>query len=255
MAERVAELGFDGVDLTVRAGGHVKPEFAARDLPRAVKALKGQGIAVPMMTSDITSADETARATLETAAEHGIQFYRLGYYQYSKDKSLDDSLSEVHRELDALARLNERIGICGDYQNHAGEGYFGASLWDLWFATREIDPRWIGSQFDLRHASVEGAMAWPIDLRRVEDRVHTVVAKDFRWDGKGGVANCPLGTGVADFPRFFDLVGRTGAPVTVHLEYPLGGANDGAREITVPADTVLDAMRRDLGTVRRWLAR
>ncbi len=254
MAERVAELGFDGVDLTVRAGGHVEPANAIRDLPRAVKAIKERGLAVPMMTSDITTVNETSRATLETAAEHGIRFYRLGYYQYSRDKSLDDSLAEIRRQLGALAELNEKLRICGDYQNHAGEGYFGASIWDLWFATRDLDSRWIGSQFDLRHATVEGAMAWPIDLRRVMDRVHTVVAKDFRWTDDGTVANCPLGTGLADFPRFFDIVGRTGAPLTVHYEYPLGGANEGARKLTVPAETVLGAMRRDLAVVRKWLA-
>ena len=31
------EFGFDGVDLTVRPKGHVLPENAARDLPRAVE--------------------------------------------------------------------------------------------------------------------------------------------------------------------------------------------------------------------------
>lgn len=40
MAEAAAEIGFDGVDLAVRPGGHVVPEKVGNDLPKAVKALE-----------------------------------------------------------------------------------------------------------------------------------------------------------------------------------------------------------------------
>ena len=40
MSKVVAEMGFDGVDLTVRPQGHVLPERVEADLPKAVEAIR-----------------------------------------------------------------------------------------------------------------------------------------------------------------------------------------------------------------------
>jgi hypothetical protein len=42
LASTVKQIGFEGVDLTVRPGGHVLPERAAEDLPRAVEAIRAE---------------------------------------------------------------------------------------------------------------------------------------------------------------------------------------------------------------------
>ena len=57
-ARRIKGLGFEGVDLTVRPGGHVLPERVATDLPEAVKAIRGEGLSVPMITTAITRAGD-----------------------------------------------------------------------------------------------------------------------------------------------------------------------------------------------------
>ena len=44
MAAVAKEIGFDGVELTVRPKGHVLPENARRDLPKAVAAIKEHGL-------------------------------------------------------------------------------------------------------------------------------------------------------------------------------------------------------------------
>src|SRR5438552_15828647 len=44
LGKAVRDLGFPGVDLTVRAKGHVLPERAAEDLPRAVEILRKHGL-------------------------------------------------------------------------------------------------------------------------------------------------------------------------------------------------------------------
>src|SRR5512134_2749252 len=44
LGRAVKDAGFEGVDLTVRPGGHVLPERAAEDLPRAIDALTRQGV-------------------------------------------------------------------------------------------------------------------------------------------------------------------------------------------------------------------
>src|SRR6204780_2192531 len=38
------DIGFDGVDLTVRPGGHVLPERVEADLPAAVEVVRGAGL-------------------------------------------------------------------------------------------------------------------------------------------------------------------------------------------------------------------
>ncbi len=44
LGRAVKDCGFDGVDLTVRGGGHVLPERAVDDLPRALDAIRAQGV-------------------------------------------------------------------------------------------------------------------------------------------------------------------------------------------------------------------
>jgi L-ribulose-5-phosphate 3-epimerase len=43
-------------------------------------------------------------------------------------------------------------------------------------------------------------------------------------------------------------------PVCLHLEYPLGGADQGADKITVDKKVVFDAMKRDLQRVKELWA-
>jgi len=39
----------------------------------------------------------------------------------------------------------------------------------------------------------------------------------------------------------------------MHFEYPLGGANQGRREISCVPDVVIHAMKKDLGVLKHWL--
>jgi sugar phosphate isomerase/epimerase len=157
-----------------------------------------------------------------------------------------------------LATMNRQYGIHGAYQNHAGSSNVGAPLWDLWQMVKDLDRKWMGCQFDIRHATVEGGQAWPINFRLIAPHVITIIAKDFRWvkTGKGWtVENCPLGEGMVDFPYYFRQVRKAQipGPISLHLEYPLGGANHGATRLTDGEKPVLDAMRSDLAILRRWL--
>ncbi|MCK5271830.1 MAG: TIM barrel protein, partial [Sedimentisphaerales bacterium] len=141
MAQTAAEIGFDGVDLTVRPRGHVLPERAKDDLPRAVEAVKNAGLTVPMMTTRITDPhDRYTRDILETAAELGIRHYRIGSIQYKKDKSIPAQLAELKPKFRDLAALSKEYNLHGAFQNHSGSSYVGASIWDIWELIKELDP-------------------------------------------------------------------------------------------------------------------
>ena len=83
LGEVVARLGFTGVDLAVRKGGHVLPENVKNDLPLALKSIKEAGITIPMIVTDIVDADnEHTEDILSAAANQDIKYYRMGYYRY-----------------------------------------------------------------------------------------------------------------------------------------------------------------------------
>jgi sugar phosphate isomerase/epimerase len=251
LATTLRELGFSGVDLTVRPGGHVLPENVERDLPKAVAALGKENITVSMITTGLTSAsDPTARPTLLAAAKNGIPFFKVGYYRYSDAKPFDETLAEVKREVEGLAKLAADAKIQGGLHNHNGN-YVGAAMWDNWWVLRDVDPNVMGVYFDPCHATAEGGnKGWEIGFHRLAGRIKMVAIKDFYWEKSGGewrVHMCPLGEGMVDFPRFFKLLAASGfhGPISLHLEYKIDGPTESARE-----ERTLAAIERDLGYLK-----
>jgi sugar phosphate isomerase/epimerase len=226
MAEASAMAGVDGVDLTVRPGGHVLPGNVERDLPLAAKAVRDEGLELVMMTTAITDpADPETETVLATASDLGLRYYRMGYYRYDHSLNIEENLSLFRDKMSGLAILNARYGIHGAYQNHAG-GYFGAPVWDLWQVIKDMDPQWTGCQYDIRHAVVEGARSWPLGLELLQDHIRCMVIKDFHWSmeqGEWEIKNVPVGHGMVDFEAYFKRLRElgTGGPISLHIEYPL----------------------------------
>lgn len=255
MVEAAAEMGFDGVDLAVRPKGHVEPAQVAEQLPEAVAAFRKVGFKPSLMTCSVQDAEnETDRNVLATAARMGFRYYRMNYFHYLKDKSIPESLAVAREKIKKLAGLNEKLRITGCYQNHAGN-YIGSSVWELHYLLSATESGFLGTQFDIRHAVVEGGLNWPNALKLVQDRIATLAIKDFRWEkvnGKWKVVDCPVGEGMVDFTAFFKLLKSYNhdVPVSLHYEYDLGGANNGSPKITMEPKAVFAAMRRDLLKVR-----
>ncbi len=254
MANAAREIGFDGVDLTVRPKGHVLPERVESDLPKAVEAIRKAGLAHTMMTTAVSDAGNPVdKKVLETAAANGVRYYRMTWLGYPKDKSIPAAIEEFQHTIRGLSILNKQIGIVGAYQNHAGIRA-GASIWELYDMVQKAEKTSMGVQYDIRHAVVEGGLSWRNGLRLIHSEIKTIAIKDFLWTKKDDayvVQNVPLGEGMVDFKTYFALLKEYGinVPVSLHFEYPLGGAEHGQSKITVDRKVVIDAMRRDL----RWL--
>ncbi len=263
MAKAVAEIGFDGVDLTVRPGGHVLPERVEEDLPKAFDAVNKAGRKIYMLTTAIDNADDPlTEKILKTASSLGIPHYRMGWGHYEDSMSVEDNINEMQVKLSKLAKLNEKYSISGEYQNHSGvarEGiYFGGPIWDIAMVLKNIDSKWMGSQYDVLHATVEGANTWPIGMKLISPYIRSGDIKDFHWSKKEGKwisETVPLGEGVVDFKRYFGFVKQYGinVPLSLHYEYPLGGAENGASKITMNRDEVLSKMKKDLVTLKSYL--
>jgi sugar phosphate isomerase/epimerase len=258
MASLAAEIGFDGVDLTVRPNGHVLPEKVKDDLPKAVEAVRKAGLEVYMITTAITDPNEKfTENIIKTAGELGIGYYRLGWFSFKKDHPIEENLTEFKKTFAGLEALNRKYKIKGDYQNHSGT-QLGGSIWDLWICIKDLDPEWIGCQYDIRHATVEGAMSWPVGLQLIKPFINTLDIKDFLWKNEAGkwtLQNVPLAKGMVDFDRYFTLLKeyQISAPISLHYEYPLGGAEHGATEIKMEKAEIVQFMKQDLQTLRKWL--
>lgn len=252
---KAAEIGFSGVDLTVRPKGHVLPETVEKVLPKAIEAIERGGSSCKMMTTAVDDSKDTIdRSVLQTASQLGIKYYRANYFRYEDDVSMLDTLERCKNQVADLSLLNKQLDLVGCYQNHSGL-MIGASVWELKKLVESADPNHFGLQYDIRHATVEGGMSWKNGLRLVQENIKTIALKDFRWEllkGKWKTVNTPIGEGMVDFTTYFGLLKKykINVPVSLHFEYPLGGADHGKSILTVDENVVFDAMKRDLMKVR-----
>ncbi|WAC09796.1 sugar phosphate isomerase/epimerase family protein [Dyadobacter pollutisoli] len=260
MAEVAKELGFDGIDLTVRPKGHVLPEKVDSDLPMAVEAMKKVGFTPLMFCTAVEDAGNPLdKNVLETAAKLGFKYYRMNWYKYNEQKSIPELLTDYQSKMAGLSQLNSKIGLTGCYQNHSGR-MVGASMFEIWNILQKADTKTMGAQYDIRHATVEGGLSWQTGFNLIRPYIKTIVLKDFIWEknnaGKWAVKSVPLGEGMVDFKTYFKLIKefKIDVPVCLHLEYPLGGADQGADKITVDKKVVFDAMKRDLQRVKELWA-
>ena len=225
----VKAAGFDGVDLTVRAKGHVLPERAASDLPRAIDAIKAQGVSVPMVTTELTSAsDPTAKPLLQAAAKSGVRYFKTGYWRYTASGDVRGQAAAAGAALDGLAALARDCGIVLGFHNHTA--YIGAALWDIAPAMDQLDPKWAGYYFDPRHAVAEGGGgAWKAATHLVAPRLKMMALKDFFWEKtpKGWmIRDCPMGKGAVDWAWVSKTVGEAKfrGPISLHFEYEIKGS-------------------------------
>jgi sugar phosphate isomerase/epimerase len=257
LAETLAELGFDGVDLTVRPGGHVLPEQVEEDLPRAFAALKKAGVPIPMITTRVQDPrDPVTRKILRTASSLGILCYRRDGEKWEGAINPLKRIKELQTQIRELVELNQQYGLFAGIHNHSGFD-LGATPWEVYELVRAHDPARIGSNFDIAHATIEGGLGgWRSGFRLLaaESRIGMLAVKDFSWQKQGNDWRpefCPIGKGMVDFKTFFGYLKEIGfaGPISMHFEY--GGHN---RPRPEDQPELLADMRRDLALLRSWLS-
>jgi L-ribulose-5-phosphate 3-epimerase len=260
LAAHAKEAGFGGIDLTVRQAGHVLPERTAIDLPEAVAAIRAAGLEVPMITTELVSADDpTAERILSTAGKLSIPFLKPGYYHYQFVNVLQE-LEEAGRKFRGLVELAGHHGIQVGYHNH--DGYIGAPTWDMARVIEPLDPRWCGYYFDLSQATTEGGVGgWKIAANLVMPRLKMIAVKDFMWKEVGPrrweAENCPLGQGMSHWKEFLQTLAQSNfaGPITVHEEYSIPGVSDN-QGIALSRDKVpgvMVAAKKDLDYLKSVL--
>jgi L-ribulose-5-phosphate 3-epimerase len=251
LAEVFAASGLDGIDLTVRPGGHVEPENVKRDLPKAVAAARSHGLEVYMITSAITDAENKLNMeVLKTAADQDVKYYRFGYLDYDYSNTVPENLDKARRIMEKLAVLNEKTGIHGAYQNHHQQPRIGSPVWDLWVILKDLDPEWVSCQYDIWHAVIEGYSSWSTGLRLLSPYIKTRCIKDFTWvdqHGKMAPEAVPLGEGQIDFDAYFKLLKELNlkSDTSLHIEYAVLSKEEESLPIKKKMERALFILKRD----------
>jgi sugar phosphate isomerase/epimerase len=229
--ERARAAGFDGVDLTVRPGGHVPPEAAEVGLAEARRAADAAGLVIPMISTAVTDVDSPhAEAIFAAAAHYGARLIKLGYWEYRPFGTLAAQIEQARRKLRRVVELARKYHVLPCVHCHSGR-FVAAGGPLLYEVIRGFAPSEVGAYVDPMHMTIEGGRSgWEMGLDLVAPWLALVGMKNFRWLPAGrdrrGQARwrweyCPLAEGQAPLPEFMDYL-RTlkyDGVASLHSEY------------------------------------
>lgn len=253
----IADLGFVGVDLTVRPGGHVLPENVRVDLPKAVKTLAERNLAVPMITTAVTDASEPyAEDIFAVASECGIPRLKLGYWAYHGFGTIHSQLDQMRKQLEGIAKLARKYLVLPAVHIHSGD-YLSANPATLYDVIHNFDPKEIGAYIDPGHMTAEGGIScWRQGIDLLQKYISMVAVKSFGWfkevDESTGEAVwhaklVPLKDGTVRWRQVFQCLKQIGfdGPVSVHSEYQ---GSHSWRDLTV--EQLIEQTREDLAYLK-----
>lgn len=256
LADAIAKIGADGVEATIRPGGHIEPERAAEEVPKMAAAMQQRGKRIIIAATGVANVDQPhTRPLLSTLKEAGITHYRMAHYQFEYDQPLKPQLANFSAMVRELAALNQELGIQGLYQNHSGgnqrRGYVGALGWDAAVMLDGVNPDALGLAFDTRHLCKDTGSSWRTAVAVCKPHIRSIYVKDGIWYGPRGdqYKDVPLDTGFVN-DEVFDTIraGLAPMPLCIHMEH-MGYRVFEKHEI--PA--AITAHQKDLAALRRWM--
>ena len=263
------EAGFTAILWTVRPGAHIEPAQVETELPRIVRLMKAAGMDTPMIITgigDVTS--DRAEAILATMQAVGIRLYRAVAPPYNYNMPFPPQYAACKKKLAAVAKLNEKYGAIAAFHTHAYANTIGGSAWDLWMLLTDLDPRYIGLNYDIGHVTSKGGFGWRESIRAVGPYLHSVSVKDFYWEKEQNVPSGQWpwrtrfirpGDGMVDFSDFFRYLQSIGfdGPLENYFEYTVNvpgldkpfdmlGTDYKKWKLEMPQETFVNYLKRDV---------
>ena len=157
VCRRFKELGLDGLDLTLRPGGHIEPKYARQQLPVAAEAAAEAGLKIAMLTTAILEPDKQADAILSTAGRLGIQRVKLGYYRYKGFGNLQEQIDRVRHQIESVAKLAKKFDVLPCVHVHSGKIIpSGGPV--AYLLLKDFAPDEVGAYVDPMHMTLEGGI-------------------------------------------------------------------------------------------------
>lgn len=251
MGEELAKMGAQGIEATIRRGGHIDPKNAEVEVPKMVAALAKNGQKAIIATTNVNTADDKNARFLRVLKENGITKYRMDYFRYDLQKDLLPQVKANTEMLKEVEAMNREIGVQALYQIHAGAKYAGSLAWDAAMMFDGVNPEHAAIAFDLRHIRAGTGASFETALALMGKHVRSIFVKDAKWGGERSnkMRNVPLDMGIVD-EKTFDAVrkGHTVMPISLHMEW--------GKSPIYPKAEVMEAVAnvaRDVKVLKKWL--
>lgn len=233
LGAKVADLGYDGVDLCIREGHPVDLENVVQALPEAVKIFGDIGLSCPLATAPTTFNDPTAIAAEKlyaACAEAGVPRIKIGYWYCGEGEDYWQVLAGAKESLAGFARLSERYGVQTCCHTHSGP-CLGSNCAGLMHLIGDFSPSEVGAYPDFGHMALDGEDL-AMGLSMLAGRLSIAAAKDATHVEQAG-AEPPrgpifthVGAGSVDWRRALRLLAGMdfSGPLVVHTEYSFAEA-------------------------------
>ncbi|HEY5560273.1 MAG TPA: TIM barrel protein [Clostridiaceae bacterium] len=198
IGKMVSDMGFKGIEFSLREGYQVEPSNAQKGLIQLVKVMEQHDV---MVTSIAGSTDEN---TFEACAAAGIPIIRIlanldlkiGYWS-----AVDNVKRKIEKIIPLCQKYNVKIGI----QHHYGPMI--SNSMELYQLIKDYDPRYVGAIWDSAQSILAGEepeqgldIIWShlclVNLKNVFYRRTSGPELEAKWEryfttGKQGLASWP----------------------------------------------------------------
>ena len=167
VADRMAALGVQGIELPIRPGYQVSPDNVGNTLPNAVKVLQSRGLQIASVAAPLDDA------IISACGDNGIDLVRSMVSIDLKKAGYAQTIAQNRARWDELIPLLDRTGVRIGVQNHSGSA-IGSAI-GLFHVMERYDPRHVCAILDMAHCGVAGE---PTDL-----------SVDLLWDRMPNLVN------------------------------------------------------------------
>ncbi|MBO5275360.1 MAG: sugar phosphate isomerase/epimerase [Clostridia bacterium] len=207
LAERCAELGFDGPTALVRDGYPLTAANLKEALPSYIRTMEAAGMEVKFADAPVNPLREDADYLVGTLAEHGIERIRLDHIGKAV-KPARELADYARYYAEAAAKLAERHGTKAVIQLHGHCYPHNATA--AYPCVKDLDPRYIGVKMDPgNNLAQEGYELFDYQIKLLGEYLTALGAKSagiFRGeDGIWRRGFVPAQEGIADY----NLIMRT----------------------------------------------
>jgi sugar phosphate isomerase/epimerase len=157
LADKIAGLGLEGIELPIRPGYQVTPETVATALPVVRKALESRGLVIRSVAAPLD--DDVIRA----CGDNGVQLVRTMIGIDLSKASFAETIAQHRARYDALIPLLDRTGVSIGVQNHSGN-CIGSAI-GLYHLMEAYDRKHVCAILDMAHCGIAGEpMELAVDL-------------------------------------------------------------------------------------------
>lgn len=251
IGEELAKMGMNGIEATIRGGGHIEPKDAEKLVPKMVADLAKNDQKAHIAATHVGEITPENEKFLKVLKANGITQYRMNYYRYDLKGDLLAQVEEFAKKAEELAAFNREYGMQAIYQLHSGAKLLGGMSWDLALLLKDIDPKEIGVGFDLRHVRTDSGLSFRSAAQVLRKHIQAIYVKDAVWSGKRSdkLKSVPLDTGFVDQKTFENArSGQKAMPISLHMEW--------GKTQLYPLEEIEEALAyiaRDAKILKSWL--